>query len=164
VINDEQSSFITHHWGIEMVSARIFIIWNNEVMINLFAYALEQTGYITQSAYSYEDGFAACVRQPPDLLVIPRFIVQQDDGLDFCRQVRGTPPLSRVPIIVGYADLARNRVKWEEAYQQAYEAGANACFGRVFDIGDVLEQITILLANPAVTNLVERQRRPRPSK
>jgi hypothetical protein len=56
---------------------------------------------------------------------------------------------------MGHVDPPSSRQ--EEVYQNIYNAGANACFGRVYDITDVLELIEILLKNPTATGLMDRQ-------
>ena len=54
-----------------------------------------------------------------------------------------------MPIIMGWADIFPHGQNqgWEVGYQQAFDAGANACFGRVFDPTDVLEQVKQLMAD-----------------
>ena len=139
-----------------MSPARILIVWDDdEDEINIFTQVFERAGYMVQSVRTCDEGIAACLRQPPDILIVPRVIEHQNKGIEFCQRVRAISNLPRFPIIVGYADIGHS--KWQEAYQQAYDAGANACFGRVFDITDVLEEITLLLANPTITNVVDRQ-------
>ena len=140
-----------------MSSARIFVIWDDIDLTKMFTIFFAEYGYVTHSAHSFDDGFAACLDQPPDILIVPRTMTNQDDGLEFCQQVRATASLTQIPLIVGYADLTPSWLDREEAYQQAYETGVNACFGRVFNPTDVLEQVEILLANPMTTNLVDRQ-------
>lgn len=140
-----------------MASTEIFIIWDDVDMIKLFTFFFEKNGYTTDSAYSFEDGLATCLHQPPKLLIIRRTLKSQDDGLGFCQEIRATPILAHIPVIVGYADLPPSWIERVDAYQQAYEAGANACFGRVYDITDVLEEVKILLTDPTITHLVDRQ-------
>src|SRR5688572_1292028 len=112
-----------------MSSARILMIWDDRDLIKMFTIFFERHGCIVHSADSFETGFATCLHQPPDILIIPRTLSNQDDGLEFCQRIRTTSTLSQNPIIVGYADLAPERLKRDDAYQQVHEAGANACFG-----------------------------------
>jgi CheY-like chemotaxis protein len=136
--------------------AQILIVWDDDKdMIRMFTYVLEKDGHVVQSATSWDEGLTTCLRQPPDLMIVHRLLDEQNKGLEFCKQVRSEVALPNFPIIVGWADIGASN--WKDGYQQAFDAGANACFGRVFDIADVIEQVWILLDNPSVTNLVDRQ-------
>jgi hypothetical protein len=60
---------------------------------------------------------------------------------------------------MGWADVASSDGQnqgWEVAYQQVFNVGANACFGRVFDITNVLEQVRLLMADRSLTHLIDR--------
>lgn len=124
-------------------------------IINMFVYVFEKSGYKAYPIQSYAEAFAACVAQAPDILIIGLLPFSPDEALGLCRELRTTITNLRFPIIMGHVDPPSSRQ--EEVYQNIYNAGANACFGRVYDITDVLELIEILLKNPTATGLMDRQ-------
>lgn len=105
------------------------------------------------SVKSFEECAEICKSIPPSLLIVQRFVHESGDGLRFVRLLKSDSSISHIPIIVGWADVSRDNS--EHGYEEAFEAGANACFGRVFDIADVLRQIEELLDNPTATGIVD---------
>jgi len=89
-------------------------------------------------------------QQPPTVAIIKRSLNTTNDGLAFCSVLRDDAHLSRLPIIIGWADMAG------ETFEEAYHVGANGCFGRVFDIGGVFTMIETLAREPAQTRLVDQ--------
>jgi CheY-like chemotaxis protein len=136
-------------------SATILIIWDDEDIPKLFAYALKPTNYVVKHTYSWAEGLDICLAQPPDVLIIPRTSIEANDGFVFCQQLRSNPKISRFPIIIGQADGLDLDSK--QCIQRTYEIGANACFGRVYNITDVVALINTLLENPILTQLADRQ-------
>jgi CheY-like chemotaxis protein len=143
-------------------SQRILCVLQDQDDINLFTYFFANRGFAVQGVCTVEEGLQVCLTDPPDLLIILRLIREPEDGLRLCQQLREpSTGLSTLPIIMGWADIfphSQNQ-DWGVAYQQAFDAGANACFGRVFDITDILEQVELLMADRTLTHLIDRQRR-----
>ncbi len=142
-------------------SPRILCVLQDQDDIKLFTFFFTKHGFVVQGVCSVEEGLQVCRTDPPDLLITLRLVQESEDGLRLCRQVREfSAQLSTLPIIMGWADIfphGQNQ-DWEAGYQQAFDAGANACFGRVFDITDVLEQVKLLIADRTLTHLIDRQR------
>ena len=87
-------------------------------------------------------------------------IKHPNDGLTLCQQLRNSPvPLATMPIIMGWADIVPHGAdsNWKVVCQQVFEAGANACLGRVYNPVDLLELVELLLADPTKTHLMDRQ-------
>ncbi len=123
-------------------------------IVNMFVYVFEKSGYKAQPIKSYAEAFTACMALPPDILILGLLPILQDEALELCRKLRATLTMPRFPIIMGHVGISPHR---EEAYQKIYDAGVNACFGRVYDITDVLNLIATLLADPTATGLMDRQ-------
>ncbi len=142
-------------------SQRILCVLQDQDDINLFTFFFTKHGFAVQGVCSAEEGLQVCLTDPPDLLITLRLIQASEDGLRLCQQLRETSAgASTLPIIMGWADIfphGQNQ-DWEAGYQQAFHAGANACFGRVFDITDVLKQVKLLTADRTLTHLIDRQR------
>jgi CheY-like chemotaxis protein len=136
-----------------MPSPLILVFWDDTDIIQALSHFFERDGDAVLSARSYDEALLACQRRPPDILILLRFMQQHqgiEDGIEFRRHLPEWPNLPRFPIIVGYVEGASAR-------QKVFDAGANGCFGRVFDPNDVLEEVKILLAAPTTTHLVDRQ-------
>lgn len=138
-----------------MVSHLVLIIWDDPDTRTLLQFALEQNGYDVLLANSFNEGFVLCNQNRPDLLMMPHYKIGLENGLDFCRKLRSDIAFGKLPIIIGFIDHTPR--EWRQAYEPAFVAGANACFGRVFDISDVIEQVRLLITDPTLTNLPDKQ-------
>jgi CheY-like chemotaxis protein len=136
-------------------SAHILIIWDDIDIQNLFLYLLKSPDYIVETAASFDEGLALITNKHPDLLITLSRINFKDDGFEFCEQIRADPKIRFFPIIIGWADVSG--LSAQQSIQKSFEVGANACFGRVFDISDIIPLITTLLENPTLTKLADRQ-------
>ncbi|MFZ6030436.1 MAG: hypothetical protein ACOYYS_22230 [Chloroflexota bacterium] len=122
----------------------------------MFSIFFEGYGHQVDIAKSFDDCFEICKNQPPTVLMIHRCIHNPNDGLDFIRKIRSCSDIPYFPVIVGWADYPFNRGEKHRHYEVAFEAGANACFGAVFDTTDVLRQVETLAANPEAKGLIDR--------
>ena len=130
---------------------KILCVLGDQDEVNLFIYFLTPHGFKVQGVTSIEEGLQICLTDPPDLLTVLRIIAKAADGLLMCRRARtASAELAKMPIILGWADVFRNveNQNWETDYQDAFDAGANACFGRVHNVTDVLEKGNRWLADP----------------
>ena len=118
-------------------------------------FVLSTTQFLTDSVESLDECVEFCKNTTPNILITCRLRHHPDTILDLIQRLRSNSSIPYLPIIVGYADFAREEK--EVGYQRIFQAGANACFGYPFDIEDVLEQVKVLVRNPHVTNLVDRQ-------
>jgi CheY-like chemotaxis protein len=137
------------------LSARILVIWEDIDYQNLFSYFLKELGYIVEIVSSCAEGLSVASNNPPDLLILPRWNQDRNDGFEFCRQIRTKPNVPIFPIIIGLADELDLTPK--QCIQKTYEVGANACFSRVFDTSDIAVLIKTLLENPKLNKLADRQ-------
>jgi DNA-binding response OmpR family regulator len=134
---------------------RILLWWNEDQdMVNMFSFCLGEHGFLMESVGSFDACLESCMSRPPILLIINRSGNWPNDGLEHIRRIRSHPAISYFPIIMGQADLGL--LGKERGYQEAFEAGANACFGQVFDIANVLALVKRLIDHPAATGLWDR--------
>ena len=120
------------------------IIWTDPETRWLFTAAFKRAGYNPSVDWfnNIEDGLNACIENPPDLLIVQRTVGKQDDGFELCRQLREIESLPYFPIVIGFIDVWQ---KWEIGSALGYQAGADLCFGRVFDVVKVVKDISKLL-------------------
>lgn len=138
-----------------MSTPRVMLVSNDVDVQTLFNYALQRAGYSVETTVSHEEALSKCDEETPSIIIAERFMHQPEDGLEFCRAFRAKSTLTHIPIIIGFHDGSETST--EEAYQKAFDAGANACFGRVSDISEVLHQVETLLVDPTTTNLWDEQ-------
>jgi DNA-binding response OmpR family regulator len=134
----------------------ILLLWeDDDDFIKMFSSFLQEYGHLMNSVKSFEECVKVCKNESPTLLIVRSFVNEPRDGLEFIRKLRPDSTISYFPIIVGWADITHDEAK--EGFQEAFEAGANAYFGRVFDIADVLKEIELLLKDPMATGIIDRQ-------
>ena len=134
----------------------ILLLWEyDDDLIKMFSFFFQEHGLLINSVRSFEQCFEVCRSEPPDLLIVRSFVNEPRDGLEFIRKIRLDSSISYFPIVVAWADVPRDHTG--EGYQEAFEAGANAYFGRVFDITDVKQEIELLLRDPMATGIMDRQ-------
>ena len=134
-----------------MTTISLAFVWNEEPdMILLMGYLCREHGYTLHSFTNLAGVHEQWHQQPPTVAIIKRSLETVDDGLAFCRTIRADYHLQHVPLIVGWADMPRQPI------EEAYEAGANGCFGRVFDIGGVFTMVEQLAQDPTRTQLVDQ--------
>ena len=134
-----------------MSTLSLALIWNEDRDLILMTQLLcREHDYLFQ----HFTGFAGAQKHwrdhPPTVAIVKRSLDTIDDGLAFCRAIRADYQLQRLPLIVGWADMPR------QPFEPAYEAGANGCFGRVFDIGGVFTMVERLAQDPTQTQLVDQ--------
>lgn len=140
--------------------SRILIIWNDPDVTGVFSHVFKLPEYSVHVVTSLSAGLTLIKGHYPDLLILPRAVAFASDGLKFCQQLRSNSELHYFPIIVGWMDTAwagELYLSPQECIQKAFEIGANACFGRVFDISDIVPLVETLLENPTLTKLADRQ-------
>jgi two-component system cell cycle response regulator len=80
------------------VSARILIIEDTEISLELMSYLLRTFGYTVQTAMDGEMGLESARSEPPDLILcdiqMPRM-----DGYEVARLVKADPALSHIPLV-----------------------------------------------------------------
>jgi CheY-like chemotaxis protein len=136
----------------------ILLFWGeDEDYAKMLSVYLQKSGYSTTSVKSFHECVKFYESNPPSLLIMRSFIDEPRDGLEFIQRIRQESGISYFPIIVGWADFSYE--KREQGYQEFFAAGANACFGSVYDITDVFEEIEVLLKDPRATHLMDRQTR-----
>jgi CheY-like chemotaxis protein len=110
----------------------IALAWNDDCDLLLGSrYICRERGYNLQHIPTFDAAKEQWQHQPPTVAIIKRSLTSIDDGLIFCSALRADAHLSRLPIIIGWADMIG------QTFEEAYQAGANGCFGRVFDIAGV---------------------------
>lgn len=117
--------------------ARILLVEDNEDL-RLFMRDELSENYDVFEASNGRLGLAAAIKQDLDL-IITDVMMPEMDGFELCRELRGEPSTSHVPIIMLTAKGA------EESYVEGIESGADAYFAKPLNMLRLLTQIESLL-------------------
>lgn len=129
----------------------IALAWDDDFeLLLLMRYLCNERGYRFEHITTFDVAYARWCQQRPDVALIKRSLQHDNDGLAFCATLRADAHLKALPIIMGWADLGSH------TFDEAYAAGANGCFGRVFDIGGIFTMIEQLARAPTHTHLVDQ--------
>ncbi|MBI5836964.1 MAG: response regulator [Candidatus Eisenbacteria bacterium] len=119
--------------------SRILVVDDDDDLVRIFSYRLQQDGYDVSSASTGAQALEALLREPPDLVFLDLGL-PRGNGFQVLEKVRATPRLSGVPVIV----LSGNA---EPAYRdRAVKAGADRFFPKPSDLTDLLVAARELLA------------------
>jgi len=118
--------------------ARVLVICHQPDVLSLFTYALRDSGYDAQGTSESMTGLEQCIDDPPDILIVQHW-VNAIDAVAICKRIRSDPKACELPILVF-------QVIHESDFEPILLAGATACFGFPFDIGDILAQVSSILA------------------
>ena len=128
----------------------LWYIWEEDDTAKLFKFVAERYHYRFTHLTTFHAAFALLPHERPHVIIAKRSLARIDDGIAFCQYIRTQAPYHTTPIILGYADLGGKR------FADVYQAGANRCFGRVFDIEGVFTMVTTLQTNPLATHLMDQ--------
>jgi DNA-binding response OmpR family regulator len=90
-----------------MAKGRILIIDDEEDLIELARYNLEQEGFQVQGALDGESGLDIAVKEQPDLVLID-LMLPGIDGLEVCRSLRANSSTASIPVIMLTAKSAES--------------------------------------------------------
>ena len=116
---------------------RILVVEDNADSRDLLSKLLAMSGYEVLSAPDGESGYAAALKQIPDLIItdinMPRM-----DGLELLRKVRVEGQLAGTAVLVVTAFGG-------EAARVAMEAGADAATAKPFDFDGFIDTVNTLM-------------------
>jgi DNA-binding response OmpR family regulator len=77
----------------------VLVVEDDEDIRNLLVTRLSRLGYCASAAATGEDGLAAALAEPPDLLLLD-LLLPGIDGYEVARRLRRSPQTARVPVLV----------------------------------------------------------------
>lgn len=113
---------------------RILIVEDDQHMAQLLREILAREGYRPTVVSSGGEALAAATEAPPDLIVLD-LMLPDIDGLEFCRQIRGIPRVSHVPILVV---SARGET---ESRIEGLRMGVDDYMPKPFDVAELVARI-----------------------
>lgn len=82
-----------------MAREHIFVVEDEEDILELLEYHLAREGYTVSKAMNGEDALDAIPRQQPDLVLLD-LMLPGVDGLEVCRLLRNDPAATAIPIVM----------------------------------------------------------------
>ena len=110
---------------------QILVVDDCDAIRECMAEVLKKRGYEVATAVDGLDAFGQFAILSPDL-VVTDLAMPRMDGLELCRKLRG---ISCVPII-----MVTGQLSGEECVK-AFDAGADACLSKPFDLGEFTAQV-----------------------
>ena len=82
-----------------MAKKKIFIVEDEEDILELLCYNLKREGYSVTTATDGDDALLAIPRKMPDLILLD-LMLPGADGLEVCRQLKKNPKTDAIPIVM----------------------------------------------------------------
>lgn len=145
----------------DTLSPTILVTWPDRSYDAIYAHVLSRIfpapGYRWVHVSSVEETLEQLSTNNYDIIITLRDVMFLDDGIELCRAIRTETKFKHTstPIIIGWIDVGRN--SYYEGSKLSILAGANGCFGRVFDMNGVKQMVDTLLDDPTVTDLHDQE-------
>ncbi len=135
-----------------MAQKKIFIVEDEEDIIELLRFNLKQEGYVVKYAISGETAIEAITSEQPDLIILD-VMIPGKDGFQICRELKASHKTSGIPIIFLTAK--------SEEYQvvSGLELGANDFITKPFSMGILIARIRANLRQSIVKGGTEDEHR-----
>ena len=133
-----------------MDKKRIFVVEDEEDILELIRYNLERQGYAVAGAPSGEEGLRAITADPPDAVLLD-IMLPGLDGVEICRRLRAEPDTKRLPVVML---TARGE---EEDIVKGLNAGADDYITKPFSPRVLAARLKALLRRNARTGGVENE-------
>lgn len=119
-------------------SSHILIVEDDEAICALLRYNLEREGYSVGAAHDGEAAIDSVTERKPDLVLLD-WMLPKLSGIEVCRQLRRSPRLRDIPIIIVSA-------KGDEADKvRGLQMGADDYVTKPFSVAELLARIQRLL-------------------
>jgi DNA-binding response OmpR family regulator len=120
------------------MSAKLLIIDDEPLTVDMLSTFLEMSGYICAKAYNGTDGLTLLQVEKPDILIVD-LMMPDIEGFEVCQRVRAQVEYATVPIMIISARTDR------ESIDRAMAAGANAYLTKPPDLKLMLNEIKRLM-------------------
>ncbi|PTS91660.1 response regulator [Pedobacter sp. HMWF019] len=115
----------------------IFVLEDDHDISAVFDILLKNEGYTIESSSSFSELRTLLKRQVPDLFILD-VMLPDANGIDICKDLKQKEITKDIPVIMMSAN-ARSK-------QMSIQAGADDYIAKPFDIKEVVEKISRILA------------------
>jgi DNA-binding response OmpR family regulator len=119
-----------------MREPRVLVVEDDQSLRDVITEALQEDGYLVDSAKNGQAGLELARHSPPDLVILD-LMMPQMNGEQFCSAVRQIERLASVPIIVVSAARAADDI--------GLRLGATASLRKPFDLFELTRHVNALL-------------------
>jgi pilus assembly protein CpaE len=124
------------------MAQRILVVDDNKMTLDLVSRSLSRVGYEVITAENGPDALALVDNIQPDLIILD-VMMPDMDGYEVCRQLRGKPNASQLPVLMLTAlDSLEEKVK-------GFEAGADDYMTKPFQPAELQARARVLLRRMA---------------
>ncbi len=116
----------------------VLVVDDEEDLVELVRYNLEQTGYEVRTAFSGLEAVQAVAENPPNLIVLD-LMMPGVDGLQVCKQIRASEKTSQIPILMLTAKGE------DQDVVHGLESGADDYVTKPFSVNVLLARVSALL-------------------
>lgn len=128
------------------MSKKILVVDDEQSIVTLLQYNLEQAGYSVITAFDGEEGLQAAVELSPDLVVLD-LMLPKLDGLEVCKQLRQQK--LNIPILM----LTAKDDEFDKVL--GLELGADDYLTKPFSPREVVARIKAILRRSQISNSIE---------
>ena len=134
--------------SLKMAQKKIFIVEDEEDIIELLKFNLKQEGYSVKYETSGEFAVGAITSEQPDLIILD-VMIPGKDGFQICRELKASHKTSGIPVIFLTAK--------SEEYQvvSGLELGANDFITKPFSMGILIARVRANLRQSIVKGVTE---------
>lgn len=120
---------------------KVLVIDDDVDMLKIIQALLSRRGFDVEVNNSFQNGFEKIAAFKPQIILLDVFL-SGVDGLDICRQIKGNPLTSHIPIIISsaYPRTAESAI---------YDYGADDFIEKPFEVNDLVEKLHCVLSQPA---------------
>lgn len=123
--------------SIDMMKKRIFVIDDDEDILEIFRMIFEEEGYEVVISNTAEAAEHIHFINPDLLLLDIRLVGSNKSGADICKELKFQYPESTIPVVLISAE--------PDISSQAHHAGADDYIRKPFDLDELLNRIEGLL-------------------
>lgn len=117
-----------------MVKKLILVADDDQHILDLLSYNLEQSGYAVVTASDGEKAMGAARRHNPSLIILD-MLMPGLGGEEVCRRLKAVPATAGIPVIILSA------ISDDADRALALKNGADAYFTKPFSVRDLLERV-----------------------
>ena len=127
--------------GSSAISASVLIADDDPNILRALTFLMQRAGHVVRTASDGAQTLAAVAQMPPDVLLLD-LMMPRGNGYEVCRALRALPDYNDVRIIM----LTARGGSGDES--RGMDAGADAYVTKPFAIGDVIDCVAAVLAQP----------------
>jgi len=124
---------------------RVLVIDDDPTIARLVRLTLHSKGYDVVVAENTHDGLKELVQQTTDLIILD-YMLPEQNGLSFLKDLRAEPELATIPVIM------MTTASVGEVVQAAIILGANDFLTKPFDLKTLLERVEKFVPMPEEDN------------